>query len=85
MVKPGQPEEKIEISPNCTVRELRRIVKDRMEVEPERQMLLHNGQVLVDEHAETKKEMLLTYIVDFKGNVTKPNSTSGFFSQYVLR
>lgn len=85
VVKPGQPETKIEMSTNCTIRELRRIIKKRMDVEPERQLLLHNGQVLVDEHPETKREMIVTDTVDFKGNVTDPNSTNGHFAPYVLR
>ena len=76
MVKPGQPEEKIAISSNCTIRELRRKVKDRMEVEPERQLLIYNGQVLTDEQPETKEETILSDIVEFKGNGTSPNSIS---------
>ena len=68
-MKPGKPGKMIELSPSSTIRELRRIVKDRMEVEPERQVLLYNGQVLVDEHKETKEEMIVTRIVDIKGNV----------------
>ena len=69
MVKPGQPGKKIEVSSNCTIRELRRKVKDRMEVEPERQLLVYNGQVLADEHPETKEETLLTRIVEIRGNM----------------
>ena len=87
VVKPGQPGKKIEVSSNCTIRELRRKVKERMEVEPERQTLLYNGQVLVDEQPEAKEETIVTDIVEFKGNEISPNPISGTpikFCQYVL-
>ena len=75
-MNPGQPGKKIELSPSSTIRELRRMVRDRMEVEPERQVLVYNGQVLVDEHPETKEEMIVTRIVEIKGNVMCSKSMS---------
>ena len=75
VVKPGHPEKKIEVSANCTIRELRRTFKGIMEVEPERQLLVYNRQIIMDEHPETKKEAILENIVEFKGSVMKPNST----------
>ena len=47
-----------------------------MEVEPERQLLIYNGQILKDEQPETKEEAVLSDIVEFKGNGTSPNSVS---------
>ena len=75
--KPGQPEKKIKVLPNCTIRELRRMVEDRMGVASERQHLVYNGKVLVDENPETKEETILTGILEMKGNVTNPNFMSG--------
>ena len=88
MKKVGQTGKRIKMLQSCTIRKLRRKVKERMEVEPERQVLIYNGQVLVDERPETKEEMILSEIVEFKGNVTSTHSISGtlwaFCQQYFL-
>ena len=60
-----------------------------MEVEPEKQLLVYNGQVLVDEQPEIKEEALLTGIVECKGNGTSTNLSALYqtllkFCQYVL-
>ena len=77
VVKPGQPGKKIKVLSNCTIRELRRKIKEKMEVEPEKQLLVYNGRVLVDEHPETKEETIVTSIVEINGNVI--NSMSANF------
>ena len=60
---------KIELLPNSSMRELRKKIKDRVEVEPDRQVLVYKYEELVDEHPKTNKEMLLEDTVEFKGSV----------------
>ena len=68
MAKPGQTGQKVHVFPNSTIGELRRMVKEKSGVEPERQVLVYNGQILMDEQLDTTVENTLDSLVDFTGS-----------------
>ena len=69
IAKPGQTGHKLEVLAACLISDLRKKVTENYKVEPECQLLVHKGQVLVDEHPENKTTMKVEdYIVE--GDIT---------------
>ena len=69
IAKPGQTGHRLEVLPACLISDLRKKVTENYKVEPECQLLVHKGQVLVDEHPENKTSMKVEdYIVE--GDIT---------------
>ena len=57
IAKPGQTGHKLQVLPACPIHELRKKFTDTYNVEPECQLLVYKGQVLVDEHPESEKSL----------------------------
>ena len=69
IAKPGQTGHKLELLPACLISDLRKKVTEKYNVEPECQLLVYKGQVLVDEHPESETNMKVEdYIVE--GEIT---------------
>ena len=65
IAKPGEDGQKLEVLPACPISDLRKKVTEKYSVEPECQLLVYKGQVLVDEHSESKTTMKVEhYIVE---------------------
>ena len=69
IAKPGEDGQELEVLPVCPIFDLRRKVTEKYSVEPECQLLVYKGQVLVDEQPESKTSMKVEdYIVE--GDIT---------------
>ena len=75
IAKPGQTGHKLQVLPACPISELRQKVTEKYNVEPQCQLLVHEGQVLVDEHPDSKTN---TKVKDY---IVKEDHTSKYFVQ----
>ena len=57
IAKPGQTGQKLQVLAACPISDLRKKVTEKYNVEPECQLLVYKGQVLVDEHPGSKASM----------------------------
>ena len=82
IAQPGQTGHKLQLLPACPIDELRRKVTEKYNVEPECQLLVNKGQVLLNEHPESKSTMKIgDYIVqgDYTGAYFIKEETIHFF------
>ena len=69
IAKPGQTGYILKVLAACPVSELRGKVTEKYNIEPDCQLLVYKGQVLVDEHPENNTTMKVEdYIVE--GDIT---------------